>query len=170
MAGVLVSKLVKPTKVFCSRTSYQIDLNQLLFPQAKPDIGAGAARVLGKANPAVGQELCRLDPTYGVCHQLAKFVALFVGDRGAQVLDFDQSFAHEYDLGDIGDAGHPGVANQLLDRFCQDDRIRIRQPRRSLQIKFTRPVSNTNDFVAYVDAIGVVSRNASCLRLKCADS
>ena len=27
---------------------------------------------------------------------------------------------------------------QLLDRFCQDDRIRIRQPRRNLQIKFTR--------------------------------
>ena len=43
---------------------------------------------------------------------------------------------------------------QLLDRFCQDDRIRIRQPRRNLQIKFTRPVSKNNDFVAYVDAIG----------------
>ena len=43
---------------------------------------------------------------------------------------------------------------QLLDRFCQDDRIRIRQPRRELQIKFTRPVSGKNDFVAYIDAIG----------------
>jgi CRISPR/Cas system-associated exonuclease Cas4 (RecB family) len=43
---------------------------------------------------------------------------------------------------------------QLLDRFCQDDRIRIRQPRHNLQIKFTRQVSITNDFVAYVDAIG----------------
>jgi hypothetical protein len=45
---------------------------------------------------------------------------------------------------------------QLLDRFCQDDRIRIRQPRRNLQIKFTRPVSEKNDFVAYIDAIGKV--------------
>ncbi|MGA9897337.1 MAG: PD-(D/E)XK nuclease family protein, partial [Terriglobales bacterium] len=43
---------------------------------------------------------------------------------------------------------------QLLDRFCQDDRIRIRQPRRNLQIKFERPISGKNDFVAYVDAIG----------------
>jgi PD-(D/E)XK nuclease superfamily len=43
---------------------------------------------------------------------------------------------------------------QLLDRFCQDDRIRIPQPRRELQIKFTRPVSKNNDFVAYVDAVG----------------
>jgi hypothetical protein len=43
---------------------------------------------------------------------------------------------------------------QLLDRFCQDDRIRIRQPRCNLQIKFTRTVSEKNDFVAYIDAIG----------------
>jgi PD-(D/E)XK nuclease superfamily protein len=43
---------------------------------------------------------------------------------------------------------------QLLDRFAQDDRVRIRQPRRNLQIKFTRPIAARNDFVAYVDAIG----------------
>src|ERR1700737_721403 len=43
---------------------------------------------------------------------------------------------------------------QLLDRFAQDDRIRIRQPKRNLQIKFTRPLAGQNDFVAYVDAIG----------------
>jgi PD-(D/E)XK nuclease superfamily len=42
----------------------------------------------------------------------------------------------------------------LLDRFCQDDRIRICQPRRNLQVKYSRPISETNDFVAYVDAIG----------------
>jgi CRISPR/Cas system-associated exonuclease Cas4 (RecB family) len=42
----------------------------------------------------------------------------------------------------------------LLTRFCQDDRIRIRQPRRNLQIKVTKHLSNTNDFVAYIDAIG----------------
>jgi hypothetical protein len=43
---------------------------------------------------------------------------------------------------------------QLLDRFCQDDRIRIRQPRRNLQIKFERTLPGKNDFVAFVDAIG----------------
>jgi hypothetical protein len=43
---------------------------------------------------------------------------------------------------------------QLLERFAQDDRIRIRQPRRNLQVKFTRPLSDSNDFVAYVDALG----------------
>src|SRR5215472_7047497 len=29
---------------------------------------------------------------------------------------------------------HQGI--MLLDRFCQDDRVRIRQPKRNLQIKF----------------------------------
>src|SRR5213595_3819548 len=32
-------------------------------------------------------------------------------------------------------------AIQLLNRFCQEDRVRIRQPRRNLQIKFIRPLS-----------------------------
>jgi hypothetical protein len=43
---------------------------------------------------------------------------------------------------------------QLLDRFAQDDRIRIRQPRRNLQVKFTKPLAGQNDFVAYIDALG----------------
>ena len=42
----------------------------------------------------------------------------------------------------------------LLDRFCQDDRVRIRQPKRSLQIKVTRPLDRGREFVAYIDAIG----------------
>jgi hypothetical protein len=50
----------------------------------------------------------------------------------------------------------------LLTRFCQDDRIQIRQPRQNLQIRFTRPVTGKNDFVAYVDAIGKLD-GARCL-------
>ena len=42
----------------------------------------------------------------------------------------------------------------LLTRFCQDNRVQVRQPQRNLQIKFTRPVGEKNDFVAYIDAIG----------------
>src|SRR5437016_1936145 len=42
---------------------------------------------------------------------------------------------------------------QLLERFCQEDRIRVRQPRRNLQIKFVRPLSRQNEFVAHIDAI-----------------
>jgi|ERR1700722_1067949 len=42
----------------------------------------------------------------------------------------------------------------LLERFCQDDRVRISNPYESLQIKFTRQFGEKNDFVAYIDAIG----------------
>ena len=50
----------------------------------------------------------------------------------------------------------------LLDRFCQDDRVRIRQPRRNLQIKFTRPIARGNEFVAFVDGIGKLD-DTGCL-------
>src|SRR5256712_12543659 len=59
---------------------------------------------------------------------------------------------------------------QLLDRFCQDDRVRIRQPRRNLQIKFTRPVSGHNDFVAYIDAIGRLDGRRCLLEWKTTSS
>ncbi|MGH9517129.1 MAG: PD-(D/E)XK nuclease family protein [Terriglobales bacterium] len=55
---------------------------------------------------------------------------------------------------------------QLLERFCQEDRVRIRQPRRNLQIKFVRPLSGTNDFVAYVDAIGKLDGRGCLLEWK----
>jgi len=59
---------------------------------------------------------------------------------------------------------------QLLDRFCQDDRIRIRQPRRNLQIKFTQRVSGNNDFIAYVDAIGSLDGTRCLLEWKTTSS
>ena len=59
---------------------------------------------------------------------------------------------------------------QLLERFCQDDRIRIRQPRRNLQIKFMRPVSEKNDFVAYVDAIGKLDGTRALIEWKTTSS
>jgi len=87
-------------------------------------------------------------------------------------------------------------AIQLLNRFCQEDRVRIRQPRRNLQIKFIRPLSlsdgkaavtaeagvrekgksseapnqlanqPSNEFVAYVDAIGELDGRGCLLEWK----
>jgi hypothetical protein len=54
----------------------------------------------------------------------------------------------------------------LLTRFCQDSRVRITQPRRNLQIKFIRPVSDKNDFVAYIDAIGKLDGKRCLLEWK----
>jgi len=59
---------------------------------------------------------------------------------------------------------------QLLERFVQDDRIRIRQPRRNLQVQFTRAVAGKNDFVAYVDAIGQLDGKRCLLEWKTSSS
>jgi hypothetical protein len=59
----------------------------------------------------------------------------------------------QYSNGDSWEkALHQGVT--LLERLAQDNRLRIRQPRRNLQVKLLRQLSNGNDFVAYIDAIG----------------
>jgi hypothetical protein len=58
----------------------------------------------------------------------------------------------------------------LLDRFAQDDRVRIRQPRKNLQVKFTRPLPGGNDFVAYVDAIGQLDGSPCLLEWKTTSS
>jgi len=57
----------------------------------------------------------------------------------------------------------------LLTRFCQDDRVRIPQPRRNLQIKFTRPVAR-NYFVAYIDGIGRLEGRRCLLEWKTSSS
>src|SRR5947209_10335281 len=55
---------------------------------------------------------------------------------------------------------------QLLERFVQDGRISIPQPRRNLQTKFTRPLSGANDFVCYVDAVGQLDETRCLLEWK----
>src|SRR5437870_5550720 len=77
----------------------------------------------------------------------------------------------EYSHGDTWDRMlQQGV--QLLERFCQEDRVRIRQPRRNLQIKFVRPLSDGqgNDFVAYVDALGQLDDRGCLLEWKTTSS
>src|SRR5205814_7272868 len=59
---------------------------------------------------------------------------------------------------------------QLLERFCQDDRVRVPQPRRNLQVKFTRPLSGRNDFVAYIDALGKLDGQGCLLEWKTASA
>ena len=59
---------------------------------------------------------------------------------------------------------------QLLERFAQDDRIRVRQPRKNLQIQVTRPLPNGNDFVSYIDAIGHLDGTRCLLEWKTTSS
>ena len=59
---------------------------------------------------------------------------------------------------------------QLLERFCQEDRIRIRQPQRNLQVKFVLPIGGHNEFVAYIDAIGELDGQHCLLEWKTTSS
>ena len=58
----------------------------------------------------------------------------------------------------------------LLERFCQEDRVRICEPHQNLQIKFTRRFAEENDFVAYVDAIGELDGTPCLLEWKTTSS
>jgi len=55
---------------------------------------------------------------------------------------------------------------QLLERFAQDDRVRIRLPKRNQQIKVTGKVSEHEDFVAYIDAVGKLDGTRCLLEWK----
>src|SRR5437763_11070480 len=71
----------------------------------------------------------------------------------------------EYSHGDTWDRMlEQGI--ELLNRFCQEDRVRIRQPHRNLQIKFVRPLSGQNEFVAFIDAIGQLDGRRSLIEWK----
>jgi CRISPR/Cas system-associated exonuclease Cas4 (RecB family) len=58
----------------------------------------------------------------------------------------------------------------LLTRFCQDNRVQVVQPRLNLQVKFTRPIGEKNDFVAYIDAIGQLDDRPCLLEWKTSSS
>jgi CRISPR/Cas system-associated exonuclease Cas4 (RecB family) len=55
---------------------------------------------------------------------------------------------------------------QLLERFAQDGRVRIRRPRSTQQIQFNRTLSSGNSFVAYIDAIGELDGTPCVLEWK----
>ncbi len=63
--------------------------------------------------------------------------------------------AFEYKRGDSWDRLlHQGI--HLLQKFAQDDRVRIRRPKENLQVKILRSLPGNNEFVSYVDALGVL--------------
>jgi len=49
---------------------------------------------------------------------------------------------------------HQGV--HLLETFARDNRIRIRSPKKNLQIKMLRALPGGSEFVAYLDALGEI--------------
>ena len=59
----------------------------------------------------------------------------------------------EYKKGDSWDRlVRQGV--HLVQKFAQDDRVRIRRPKDDLQVKMVRALRGNNEFIAYLDALG----------------
>jgi len=95
--------------------------------------------------------------------------ALFRRDDCGQVLFDEWSVYRNVGLGySRGDTWHSMLHEgiRLLERFVQDDRVRVRNPRRNLQVKLTRRLSASHDFVAYIDAIGELDHNHSIIDWK----
>jgi PD-(D/E)XK nuclease superfamily protein len=95
---------------------------------------------------------------FGRCFEKA-LAAYFCHDDPAAVLFQEwgvyRDAALEYAKGETWDKlVHQGV--HLLQMFAQDDRIRIRRPKKNLQLKMIRSLPNGNEFVSYVDAIGEI--------------
>jgi len=93
---------------------------------------------------------------FGRCFETA-LGAYFRGEDSSAVLFKEwgafRDTPFEYKKGDSWDRlVHQGV--HLLQKFAQDDRVRIHRPQESLQVKMLRALAGNNEFVAYIDALG----------------
>ena len=97
-----------------------------------------AAMVFGRCfETALGAYFRREDPTAALFKEWSAF----------------RDAPFEYRKGDSWDRlVHQGI--HLLQRFAQDDRIRVSNPQQNLQLKIIRTLPGNNEFVAYIDAIG----------------
>jgi hypothetical protein len=108
----LKRKFVKQTKIN-SWLAHKGGFDQVTLVEAEPEEGAGCARILGKADAAVRQKESGLDPLDRVLDQGYELLALFLGNRGVEVLNFDQPLADENNLGNFVDSRHPRIADEL---------------------------------------------------------
>ena len=65
---------------------------------------------------------------------------------------------------------HAPARHHAIDPVLSGRSFQVSQPRRNLQIKFTRPVAGKNDFVAYIDAIGTLDGTRCLLEWKTSSS
>jgi hypothetical protein len=98
----------------------------------------------------------RAGMVFGRCFEQA-LIALFCSEDPEAKLFQEwgayREAALQYKNGDSWDRLlHQGV--HLLQRFAQQDRIRIPDPRKNLQVKVVRALSGGHQFISYLDAIG----------------
>ena len=95
--------------------------------------------------------------------------ALFRREDPAAVLFEQWSLCKDMGIAYSGNDTWDGMLQQgvqLLERFAQDGRVRIRRPRSSQQIQFNRMLGSGKSFVSYVDAIGELDGTPCVLEWK----
>ena len=71
----------------------------------------------------------------------------------------------DYGRGDTWD-GMLTQGIQLLERFCQDNRVHIAHPESQLQLRIRRQLNPGTEFVSYIDAIGELDGISSIIEWK----
>jgi hypothetical protein len=105
---------------------------------------------------------------FGRCFEQA-LAAFFAQEDSAAVLFNEwskfQDAQLEYSRGDSWERMfRQGV--QLLERLAQDDRIEVRNPQKTMQVKLLRSLPNGSQFVAYIDAMGDLDSKPCLLEWK----
>ena len=109
---------------------------------------------------------------FGRCFEQA-LAAYLGGEDGTAVL-FREWGAYrdailQYGQGESWDKlVHQGV--HLLHIFAQDDRVRVPNPKKNLQVKMTRSLPGGSEFVSYIDALGELDREWRILDWKTTSS
>ena len=81
------------------------------------------------------QEQPRLDPSDRVIDESCEILSLLVGDRGAEILDFNQTLSDEHYLSDFVHPGHPRVADHELEQSLRQG-IDLLNERLNLSVLF----------------------------------
>jgi hypothetical protein len=84
MGGYLVTKLVKPIKTVGSWTPHHSCVDHFLLSKAGAHKWTNAAGVLGETDATVRQKVRRLNSADRAFHQVAKLLALFLGQERRQ--------------------------------------------------------------------------------------
>ena len=95
--------------------------------------------------------------------------ALFRGQDAAAVLFEQWSAGQNAGLTFAGNDSWDRMLQQgiqLLERFAQDGRVRIRRPKTNQQVQFNRALGAGNNFVSYIDAIGELDGTPCVLEWK----
>jgi len=109
---------------------------------------------------------------FGRCFEQA-LAAYFSGEDSEAALFRDwgayRDIPLEYGKGESWDKLiHQGI--HLLHLFVQEDRVRIRNPKKELQLKILRALPNGSEFVSYIDALGELDGERRIIDWKTATS